>query len=200
MTADLAPRRPVPTIRQAAATRSGRYALVPGSIALTASSRPLRRRRSPSTPREVWDRQSNETTDRDNGLGDWLRCYTLWGDAEPAASSDREGSSQLAVDERCSAAPSSGLQITGFSADVIAVFSSSVSDPQISDLAESVGRGGAAAGVLQTSVDYQGRLLYLDWADAAARPAIDRIETLLLESDLVVDIIACMARDREVVG
>jgi hypothetical protein len=45
--------------------------------------------------------------------------------------------------------------------------------------------------VLQTSVDYQGRLLYLDWADAAARPAIDRIETLLLESNLVVDIVAC---------
>ena len=113
------------------------------------------------------------------------------GDTQPAASSDRDELGQPAVDERCSAAPSSGLQITGFSADAIAVFRSSASSPAISDLAESVGRGGANAGVLQTSVDYEGRLLYLDWADSTAPADIDRIEALLLESDLVVDIVAC---------
>lgn len=121
-----------------------------------------------------------------------LAVTSCAGDAEPTASSDREESDQPPLDERCSEAPSSGVQITGFSADAIATFSPSASDPEISDLAESVGRGGANAG-LQTTVNYEGRVLYLDWAEDAAAADINAVEAQLLESDLVVDIVACTA-------
>jgi hypothetical protein len=121
-----------------------------------------------------------------------LAATSCAGDAEPAASSDRGESYQPPLDERCSDAPSSGLQITGFSADAIATFSSSASTPEISDLAESVGRAGANVG-LQTTVNYEGRVFYLDWAEDAATADINAVEAQLLDSDLVVEIVACTA-------